>query len=56
MMRSMQMIAWFAETFTDAPGQAFDATREHRVKTFHSSDEMDSGVGRPVSKMVVDAS
>jgi hypothetical protein len=26
------------------------------VETFHRSDEMDSGVGRPVSKMVVDAS
>ena len=29
---------------------------QHRVEMFHSSDEMDSGVSRPVSKMVVDAS
>jgi biotin/lipoyl-binding protein len=29
---------------------------QHQVEMFHSSDEMDSGVSRPVSKMVVDAS
>ena len=29
---------------------------QHRVEMIHSSDEMDSGVSRPVSKMVVDAS
>ncbi len=27
-----EMIAWFAETFTDAPGQAYDAAREKLVK------------------------
>jgi transposase len=27
-----EMIAWFAETFTDAPGQAYDAARERLVK------------------------
>ena len=26
------MIAWFAETFTDAPGQAYDAAREKLVQ------------------------
>src|SRR5580693_6945284 len=26
---------------------------QHRVEMFHSSDEMDSGISRPVSKMVV---
>ena len=26
------MIAWFAETFTDAPRQAYDAARERLVK------------------------
>ena len=29
---------------------------QHRVEMFHSSDEMDSGISRPVSKMVVGAS
>ena len=27
-----EMIAWFAETFTEAPGQAYDAARERLVK------------------------
>lgn len=27
-----EMIAWFAETFTDAPGQAYDAAREKLVQ------------------------
>ncbi|MEH2507313.1 transposase [Bradyrhizobium sp. AZCC 1578] len=27
-----EMIAWFAETFTDAPGQAYDAERENLVQ------------------------
>src|ERR1700746_3956319 len=27
-----EMIAWFAETFTDAPGQAYDAEREKLVQ------------------------
>ena len=27
-----EMIAWFAETFTDAPGQVYDATREKLVQ------------------------
>lgn len=27
-----EMIAWFAETFTDAPGQAYDAGRENLAK------------------------
>jgi transposase len=35
-----QMIAWFAETFTDAPGQASDATREKLVRIVNARQSL----------------
>jgi transposase len=34
------MIAWFAETFTDAPGQVFDATREKLVQIVNARQNL----------------
>ncbi len=35
-----EMIAWFAETFTDAPGQAFDAEREKLVQIVNARQRL----------------
>ena len=35
-----EMIAWFAETFTDAPGQAYDAAREKLVQIVNARQSL----------------
>ncbi len=35
-----EMIAWFAETFTDAPGQAYDAAREKLVQIVNARQRL----------------
>ncbi len=39
-----EMIAWFAETFTEAPGQAYDAARERLVKIVNARQGLPSNI------------